>query len=313
MSAPSEKMRRVNRENRFAIRLSLIFGLLMLVGKTAAYLLTDSAAIFSDAVESVVHIVAVGFAAFSLWLSTKPASRQFAYGYERISFFSAGFEGALIILAAVAILLTAIDKLLSGVEITNLGLGTGVIAAAGLVNAALGWYLVKRGRQNNSLILEANGKHVLTDSWTSFGIVGGLLLVLLTGWQILDPLFAIAVALQILWSGSRLVWRSVGGLMDYADPEIGRRLKQTLDELSQEFKVGYHGVRFRHTGYRLQIELHLLLPFETPLGEAHSIATRVEKFLQEALEEPTEVVTHLESLEDHGMVHGSGHQSKLPV
>jgi len=285
----------------------------MVVGKSGAYLATDSAAIFSDAAESVVHIVAVGFAAFSLWLSSRPASRQFAYGYERISFFSAGFEGALIILAAVAILLTAIERLQADTEIENLGLGTGAIAAAGLINAGLGWYLVRRGRRNNSIILEANGKHVLADSWTSFGVFGGLLLVLLTGWQLLDPLFAMAVAVHIIWSGSRLVWRSVGGLMDYADPEIGRNLKTKLDELSAELNVGYHGVRFRHTGYRLQIELHLLLPFQTQLGDAHEIATKVERGLKEALEQPAEVVTHLESLEDHGQVHESSHQSKLPL
>jgi len=306
-------MEKARKENSFAIRLSLIFGLLMLAGKCGAYLATGSAAIFSDAAESVVHIVAVGFAAFSLWLSAKPASKQFAYGYERISFFSAGFEGALIILAALAILITAVEKLRSGAEIENLGLGTGVIAVAGVTNAALGWFLVSRGRKNNSLILEANGKHVLTDSWTSFGVLGGLSLVLLTGWNLLDPIFAIAVALHILWSGSRLVWQSIGGLMDYADPAIGRRLRKRLDELSGQFGVSYHGVRFRHTGYRLQIELHLLFPFETPLGEAHKIATKIERHLQETLEQPADVVTHLESLEDHGKIHESRHQSKLPT
>jgi len=285
----------------------------MLVGKSWAYLATDSVAIFSDAAESVLHVVAVGFAAFSLWLSTRPASRQFGYGYERISFFSAGFEGALIILAAVAIIATAMERLRADAVIENLGLGTGIIAAAGLVNAALGWFLIARGRRNNSLILEANGKHVLADSWTSFGVFGGLVLVMLTGWKLLDPIFAIAVAAHILWSGAKLVWRSVGGLMDYADPEVGRALKKALDHLRGEFNIGYHGVRFRNTGYRLQIELHLLFPFDTPLGEAHSIATRVEKRLQAELGQPSEVVTHLESQEDHGTIHQSGHQSRLPM
>jgi len=309
----SMERERANSENQFAMRLSLIFGLMMLVGKSWAYLATNSAAIFSDAAESVVHVVAVGFAAFSLWLSIRPANRQFGYGYERISFFSAGFEGALIILAAVAILITAIDKLSTDAEIENLGLGTAVIAAAGLINAALGWFLVARGKRNNSLILEANGKHVLADSWTSLGVSGGLILVMLTGLRLLDPLFAIAVAAHILWSGAKLVWRSVGGLMDYADPEVGRLLKKSLDELTSELNVVYHGVRFRHSGYRLRIELHLLFPFKTPLGEAHSIATRVERGIQEALGQPSEVVTHLESQEDHGAIHQSGHRSRLPI
>ncbi|MCP5117091.1 MAG: cation diffusion facilitator family transporter [bacterium] len=160
------------------MRLSLAIGILMLISKTAAFWLTGSAAILSDAAESVVHVVAVAFAVFSLWLSTKPADSRFPFGYERITFFSAGFEGALIILAAVTIIYEAIRKWLAGLTLENIGLGAGLILAASLVNAGLGWYLVRVGRRNNSLILEANGKHVLTDSWTSFGVVGGLLLVI---------------------------------------------------------------------------------------------------------------------------------------
>ena len=117
-----------------------------------------------------------------------------------------------------------------------------------------------------SIILEANGKHVLTDSWTSFGVVAGLCLVLLTGWKPFDPLFAIAVALNILWSGAKLLGRSVGGLMDYTDPGVGQTLQQRLDRLCQELGVQYHGVRFRSTGYKIQVELHVLFPFNTPLG-----------------------------------------------
>ena len=300
-------------ENRFAMRLSLIFGLLMVFAKGWAYLATGSIAIFSDAAESVVHVVAVAFAAFSLWLNTRPASQQFSYGYERISFFSAGFEGALIILAAVAILITAIENWLSGIVLENLGLGTTVVCIAGLVNACLGWFLVRTGKRNSSLVLEANGYHVLADSWTSLGIVGGLCLVLLTGWRPFDPIFAIAVAIHILWSGAKLVWRSIGGLMDYSDPTVGRNLREKLDGVCNEAGVGYHGARFRHTGHRLQIELHLLFPFNTPLGEAHRLATIVEKKIRVALDQPAEVFTHLESSEDHEQIHSSGHRSKLPL
>ena len=206
------------RDMRFAMRLSLAFGVLMLVGKVGAYLLTGSAAILSDAAESVIHVVAVAFAAFSLRLSTRPADERFRYGYERITFFSAGFEGAMIILAAIFIIAAAVQKWLAGLQLQNLGMGALFVLAASLINAGLGWYLVRTGRRTHSLILEANGKHVLTDSWTSFGVVGGLALVLLTGWKPFDPLCAIAVAINILWSGGHLVWRSATGLMDYADP-----------------------------------------------------------------------------------------------
>jgi cation diffusion facilitator family transporter len=300
------------RQMRVAMRLSLVFGVLMLVGKVGAYLFTGSAAILSDAAESVIHVIAVTFAAFSLWLSSKPADDRFLFGYERITFFSAGFEGAMIILAAVSIIVAAIQKWLAGLELQHLGAGTIVVFAAAVVNAGLGWYLLRVGRRNNSLILEANGKHVLTDSWTSFGVVAGLVLVLWTGWKPFDPLFAIAVALNILWSGGHLVWRSASGLMDYSDPEVGRALRQKLDSLCEEIGVRYHGVRFRSTGYRLRVEVHLLFPFDTKVGEAHRLATTLEERLPEVLATPAEVVTHLEALEDHGVIHSEKHYTGKP-
>jgi cation diffusion facilitator family transporter len=156
-----------NRDARFAMRISLIVGVLMLAGKMTAYLLTGSAAIFSDAAESVVHVVAVSFAVFSLWLSIRPAVAQFQYGYERIAFFSAGFEGAMIVLAAGSIVVTAIQKWRHGLVLDNLGHGMVLIVVAGILNAALGWYLLRIGRRNHSLILEADGKHVLRNLCTS--------------------------------------------------------------------------------------------------------------------------------------------------
>lgn len=309
MSAASDH---ILRDTRFAMRLSLIFGVGMLVGKTAAYLLTGSAAIFSDAAESVIHVIAVTFAAFSLWLSTRPADGKFLYGYERITFFSAGFEGAMIILAAVAIIYSAIHKWLHGLELQRLGTGALLVLGASVINALLGWYLLHTGKKNHSLILEANGKHVLTDSWTSFGVVAGLALVLLTGWKPFDPLCAIAVALNILWSGGELVWKSATGLLDYADPTVGRKIRERLDQLCREHSAEYHGVRFRMTGQRLLIEVHLLFPHTTPVGEAHRVATIIEEKLPQGLEVPAEVLTHLESLEDHAHVHVAGHYTGRP-
>jgi cation diffusion facilitator family transporter len=294
------------------MRLSLAFGIVMLVGKAGAFILTGSAAIFSDAAESVVHVIAVAFAAFSLWLSSKPVDRQFTYGYEKINFFSAGFEGAMICLAAMTIIVTAVETWKAGVPLHNLGMGIVVVFCAGLVNAGLGWYLVRIGRRNHSIILEANGKHVLADCWTSLGIVGGLGLVFFTGWRPLDPLFAILVALHILWSGGQLVWQSVGGLMDYSDPEVGRVIRDKLDVLCKELGIGYHGVRFRSTGYRLHVELHLLFPYETSLGEAHRVATLIEEELPEALQQPAEFITHLEAVEDHADIHGARHYTGRP-
>ena len=297
---------------RFAMRLSLGIGVLMLLGKTTAYLMTGSAAILSDFAESVVHVIAVAFAAFSLRLSTKPAAPNFLYGYERITFFSAGFEGAMIVVAAIWILIAAIEKWMAGLQLEHLGTGTLLLLAAGILNAGLGWYLLRVGRRSHSLILEADGKHVLTDSLTSFGVVAGLGLVMLTGWKPFDPLIAIAVAANILWSGGHLAWRSAVGLLDYSDPVEGKHIRAKLDAICNELGVHYHGVRFRTTGHRQIIEVHLLFPHATPVGEAHRLATALEERLPVELAKRAEVITHLESLEDHEAVHSQEHYTGRP-
>ncbi len=312
VSSATRRDERELREALFAMRLSLIVGVVMLVGKTAAYFMTHSAAIFSDAAESVIHVIAVGFASFSLRLSTRSASPQFLYGYERITFFSAGFEGAMIIVAAIAIFYESIRRWMAGLQLEHLGTGALLVLIAGIVNAGLGYYLLRIGRRTNSLILEADGKHVLTDSWTSFGVVGGLGLVLFTHWKPFDPLVAIAVAANILWSGGRLVWRSAVGLLDYSDPKAGRKIRDKLDAICSELDIQYHGVRFRTTGYRQIIEVHLLFPRLTSVSEAHRLATILEERLPAELGMPAEVTTHLESLEDHADVHRDEHYTGRP-
>jgi cation diffusion facilitator family transporter len=293
---------------RSAMRLSLLVGVAMFLGKSAAWWITGSAAILSDALESVVHVVAVGFAAFSLRLSARPADARFHYGYERIAFFSAGFEGAMIVIAAIAILYAAIQKWLSGLELDSLGTGVLLVAAAALLNGGLGWHLIRTGRKSGSLILEANGRHVLTDCWTSIGVIVGLLLVLWTGWKPFDPICAILVALQILWSGGQLMFRSFRGLLDWADPRAEKAIRQHLDELTWAEGAQWHGLRLRETGGRLLVEVHLLFPYEHPVGAAHAAATRVEESLAHALEQPVEVITHLEASEDHEGVHRIPHR-----
>lgn len=285
------------------MRLSLWIGVVMLLAKSGAWLLTGSSAIFSDALESVIHLAAVAFASFSLWLSRRPATDRFHYGYERISFFSAGFEGALIAAAAVAIIVTAVYKWLQGLQLESLGLGTMITLAAGLLNGVLGWYLIRTGRRDNSIILVANGKHVLTDCWTSLGVIVGLLLVMTTGWKHFDPICAILMALNILWSGGMLMWSSARGLLDYADPETQRKLRSRLNELSQELGVEYHRFRLRETGERVLVELHLLFPDALPIGQAHAMATQIELELEKCLDRPVEILSHLESRDDHDERH----------
>lgn len=294
------------------MRLSLAAGLLMLAGKVTAYLITGSSAILSDASESVVHLAAVVFASFSLWLSLRPATQRYLYGFERINFFSAGFEGAMIVLAAFFIIAVSIRKWLVGIELVNLGAGTLFTLGAAGLNAALGWYLVRTGKRTRSIILEADGKHVLTDSWTSLGVVCGLCLVLWTGWKPFDPICAIAVALNILWSGGHLIWRSATGLLDSADPKTGSLLRAKLDAVCEELGLQYHGVRFRSTGQRLMVEVHLLFAASQTVGEAHRLATVLEERLTEALAQPAEVITHLEAQDDHEVVHRAAHYTGKP-
>lgn len=287
----------------FAIRLSFAFGILMLAIKWYAYYLTGSTAILSDAAESIIHIIGVGFAVFSLWYSFQPADEEHTYGHHKISYFSAGFEGALIILAAIFIIYISVKRLIFGIEISNLDQGTYFTFAASVINLILGAYLVWKGKKSNSIILIANGKHVLTDSWTSFGVVGGLILTWLTGWLPFDPIVAIAAALNILWSGGKLVRQSIGGLMDEGDKDVADSIKKILDKETTNRGLEYHQLRFRESGEVLWIEVHLLFPKGTLLENAHNMATELEVSIKKNLNARANITTHLEPLELHDETH----------
>jgi cation diffusion facilitator family transporter len=299
------------RLQRFAMRLSLSIGFLMFFAKVFAYLITGSAAILSDAAESVVHVVAVSFATYSLSVSLRPPDRTHLYGHDKISFFSAGFEGAMIVTAALYIIYVSIHKWIVGLELQNLGWGTILIALAAAINGALGGYLLWVGKKKRSLILEANGKHVLTDCWTSAGVIIGLCLAMLTGWLQLDPIVAVLAALNILWSGGKLMRQSIGGLMDEVDPETGGQIKQLLDKMTTEFEVQYHGLRYRNAGNTLWVEFHLLFAKGAPLEFAHRIATRIEEGIEKEFPIRTEVISHLETIEDHEQVHARSHYERM--
>jgi len=290
-------------EQKFAMRLSLAVGVIMLVGKTYAYFITNSSAILSDAAESVIHVLAVGFAAFSLWLSFKPPDTDHPYGHDKISFFSAGIEGGLIVTAALFIIVESVLKWLSGLRIENLDDGTMIVAGASAVNAALGFYLVWKGKRHQSLILVANGKHVLTDSWTSLGVVGGLVLVIFTGWLPFDPILAIAVALNILWSGGKLIRLSIGGLMDEVDPDVDSRVRKILDAEMKSRSLAYHELRHRTSGNTVWIDFHLLFPPGTSIDDAHEQATEIEASIRGGIPNRCMITTHLEPDNDHERRH----------
>ena len=302
-AAPAAERASARSQQLLAIRLSFVVGLLMFAGKTYAYLITGSAAILSDAAESVVHVVAVSFAFYSMWLSHQPPDRSHPYGHDKIGYFSAGFEGVMITLAALYIIVESVRKWLAGLHIERLDAGTLIVAAAALINAGLGAYLIWQGKRHRSLILEANGKHVLTDVWTSLGVVVGLVLVMVTGWLPFDPIFAIFVASNILWAGGKLIRRSVGGLMDEADPAIEQLVSDTLDRETAARGLRYHELRYRNSGTSVWVEVHLLFPAGVPVEDAHAAATAIEEALQDALPVASRVLTHIEPAEVHDAAH----------
>jgi len=300
-----------SRPLRLAMRLSLAVGFFMLGIKALAYWMTGSAAILSDVAESVVHVVAVAFAAYSLWLSRKPPDPSHPYGHDKIAFFSAGFEGAMIVLAAVYIVVESIHRLIVGPKLENLGGGALLVLAAGLINGALGAYLKRVGKKHGSLIVEADGSHVLTDCLTSFGVLAGLSLTMVTGWLRFDPMVAILVAVDILWMGSKLIRQSIGGLMDEVDPATQAQIQRLVVELTSEAGVQFHGLRHRNAGNTNWVEFHLLFPKDTSLESAHALATKIEERIQQDSTMRTEVISHLETLEDHGEVHRRAHVEKF--
>lgn len=303
----AETSQPVRREDARAMRqamvLSVSFGLVMLVLKVVAFAVTGSAAILSDAAESVVHLLAVAFAAYSLWLSLKPADASHPYGHDRIAFFSVGFEGAVIGGAAVFILWEAGARWVRGEELRHLGLGALLVAVAAILNGLLGLHLVRQGRRYHSLVLEANGRHVLTDCWTSLGVLLSLALVRLTGWGPFDPLVAVLIGLQILLSGVRLMRRSIGGLMDESDPGVQQRIVAILEAETRGTEVRFHNLRHRSSGHQLFVELHLVFPAETSITTAHARATAVERRIAESFPAGTRVLTHLEPAEGHDEAH----------
>lgn len=281
---------------------------LMLVGKLGAYGVTGSAAILSDAIESVIHVAATAVAGFSLWFADRPATKRHPYGHGKMAFFSAGFEGALIFAAAVAIFWAATVEWIRGPQLSQLDLGLAITAGLAAVNLALGLYLVLVGKRHNSMVLVANGTHVLTDMWTSVGVVVGVALVWLTEILWLDPVVAMLAGTNILWSGVMLMRRSFQGLLDEAPPEATLQLLAFLDEARKQGEItDFHQLRHRRSDRDMWIELHILLPGTLPLKQAHLRVTSVEEHMRALFPQfQVHVTSHIEP-ERHAGAHPAGH------
>ncbi len=279
---------------RRAAMISFAVGLLMFAIKSGAYLLTNSTAILSDAMESVVHVLATGIALYTVILAGRPADERYPYGYGKAEYFSAGVEGVLILAAAAAICYQATRDIIVGNTLRQLDIGVMVLAAAGAVNLVLGLYLMRVGRQTNSLALLADGKHVLTDSYTSIGVLVGIILVRFTGITILDPLFAILVALNIIVTGYQLVGESVRGLMNASDPETLERALWVVNQRRTPEMIDLHGMRAWRAGEQRFIDFHLTLPHYMDLDGAGAVRERLHQALGNEFGGRAEILIHLD-------------------
>ncbi len=273
---------------------ALLVGTALLAAKFYAWRVTDSSAVLSDALESIINVVASGFAIVSVIMAAKPPDRSHPYGHGKIEFFSAGFEGALIVLAAFGIFKAGLAHLINPQPLPRLETGLLVMAAASVVNVILGLALIRIGKRTRSITLEADGRHVLTDVYTSVGVIAGLLLVKLTGWYWMDGLAACIVGVNILVTGFRLIRQSYQGLMDRADPDVLNRITEVIAACRRPVWIDIHKLRASRAGSRIHVDLHLILPRQMSLADAHAEADDLEKAILREVEGAASVLVHMD-------------------
>jgi cation diffusion facilitator family transporter len=285
---------------------SIFIGLLVFALKYLAYWLTGSVALYSDALESIVNIAAAVAALTAIHVASQPPDEGHPYGHHKAEYFSAALEGALIVVAALAIFREAVAALQTPRSFSWDNPGILVNVAAGVVNGLWSWVLVRAGRRLNSPALVADGKHLLADVYTSVGVLGGVILAAVTGWFILDPLIAMAVAVHILWAGWGLLKQSADGLMDAApEPEVMEKIRSVISEKAGG-ALEFHALRARRAGSALFIDFHLVVPGEMSVHEAHEICDRIEHALREAFGEDVGISIHVEpEHEGEGSEHGA--------
>ncbi|RJR36454.1 MAG: cation transporter [Deltaproteobacteria bacterium] len=281
-----------------AISLSFIVGLGLMALKFYAYWLTNSSAILSDALESIINVVASAFALGSIIFAAKSPDPSHPYGHGKIEFFSAGFEGALIILAAGGIFYQAWPQLLHPHGLPHLTGGIFILVGVNAVNLALGLGLVAVGKRTRSLALIADGKHILTDVYTTLGVLLGLELVLLTGWHWMDGAVALLVGLNILVTGAKLVRQAFAGLMDASDPLLLQEISGILQKHRKSIWIDVHQLRARRSGDVIHLDFHLILPKDLPLEEGHREVKDLEKIFKAHFGPAADILIHLDPCEE---------------
>lgn len=273
---------------------AILIGTAIMAAKFYAWHLTGSSAILSDALESIINVVAGGFALAAVIASARPPDHDHPYGHGKIEFFSAGFEGALIILATFGIFKVGLEHLLHPQPLPHLGVGLLVLLGTAVTNLLLGLVLLKLGKKTESLVLEAAGQHILTDVYTSGGVLLGLLLAHLSGWYWLDGTIACLVGVNILRTGLRLVRRSFAGLMDAMDPDLLQRVVELINKNRRPNWIDIHRLRVWRSGRHVHIDLHLILPGDLPLDDAHAEAGYLEDALAAGFEGHAGVLVHMD-------------------
>lgn len=266
--------------------------------KIVAYHLTGSVGLLSDAIESLVNLAGAVMALIMLTIAARPADESHVYGHSKAEYFASFVEGLLILGASAGIIIAAVNRLTTPHELQDLEIGLGISVSASLINFIVARVLMKQGKKRNSISLEADAQHLMTDVWTSAGVIGGVAIAGITGWNILDPLLALAVALNIIWTGIQLVRRSVQGLMDAALPEPEQILIQEVMKKYRVKGVNFHALRTRQAAARRFISVHILVPGEWTVHDAHHIAEDFEADIRAALGGVVTVFTHLEPVED---------------
>jgi cation diffusion facilitator family transporter len=278
--------------------LSIVAAVLTIGLKVGAYLLTGSVGLFSDAAESLVNLVAAVAALWALTVALRPPDEEHAFGHNKAEYFSSGLESALIIIAAVWIGATAWGRLMNPQPLENVGLGLSVTLVATALNGGVALVLLRAGRRLRSITLRADAQHLLTDVWTSLGVVVGLVMVQLTGWMVLDPLIALLVAANIVWTGVRLLRDTAQGLLDRAlAPEELKKISGVLSRY-EERDIRFHALRTRAAGQRRFVSMHVLVPGRWTVQRGHDLSEKIEAELAEALRGNTTFFIHIEPSED---------------
>ncbi|MBD0022449.1 MULTISPECIES: cation diffusion facilitator family transporter [Gordonia] len=282
--------------SRWAL-LSIAAAAVTIALKMTAWLVTGSVGLLSDAAESVVNLVAAVVAFIALKVAARPADANHNFGHQKSEYFSAIIEGTCIAIAAVVIIVSAAERLMNPKDIESAGIGLLISVVAALINGAAAWALIRAGRRHRSVTLEADGKHLATDVWTTAGILVAIALVAITGWNILDPIVAIAVAVNILFVGGGLVGRAAAGLMDSALPDEQRAaIDAVLDEFGTP-EVTFHDVRTRESGHVRFVQMHMLVPGDWTVQRAHDLAEQVEARLEAVVDDLIPTI-HVEPIGD---------------